>query len=110
MSNCIRLRRPDKAFAAMPFKQEVWDRIMASDGHINNDKEDPFRWVDWFVCDGGQIDRKSRPDRIVFYMELCTTREMRYYVKSIIALGGWMVPFKVGNEYDGFASTYTWEL
>jgi hypothetical protein len=93
----------------MLFKQEVWDRIIASNGHINDDKNDPYRWVDWFVCDGGQIDRGSRPDRIRFYINSCTTREMRIYVHNIKALGGWMVDFMVGNEYDNYRTTYRWE-
>jgi hypothetical protein len=108
MSNCIRLRKPDKPFAAIQFNQELWDRIMASSGHTNNDKEDSFRWIDWFVCDGGQIDRKNRPDRILFYMYICTDREMRYYVRSIKDLGGWIIDFKVGNEYDDYRTTYMW--
>jgi hypothetical protein len=109
MSNCIILRKPDKPFAAMPFSQDIWERCLSSKGHINDNKNDPLRWIDWFVCDGGQVDRKGKPDRIVFYMKLCTTREMRIYVHNIKALGGWMIDFKVGNEYDGYRSTYTWE-
>jgi cytolysin (calcineurin-like family phosphatase) len=94
----------------MPFSQEVWDRIMASTGDIKWHESYPDKWIDAFVCDGGQVDRKGRPDRIVFYISLCTTREMRYYVRSIQELGGWYVPFVVTNEYDGFQARYTWKL
>jgi hypothetical protein len=109
MSNCIRLRKPDKPFAAMLFRQDIWDRVMASDGRSNDDKTDTLRWIDWFVCDGGQINRGNKPDRILFYMRLCTTREMNIYVHGIKELGGWVIDFKVGNEYDDYRSTYTWE-
>lgn len=111
MSNCIRLRRPDQPFGVIHFRQDVYDRILAYDRSKNcwsTPQDDPLRWLDVFCCDGGEIRRGRKPDTIEFYISFTTNREMSWFRRSIVELGGWLLPFTAGDEYDGYRSTVQW--
>lgn len=104
MSNCIRLKNPDEPIGVIPFNQDVMDRIKNYNPRKNcwdNPADDPLRWIDVFFCDGGQYERGSKPDRILFYIGFTTHREMRWFRREIVNLGGWLMEFRFTDEYDG---------